>query len=114
MKRFENTSLWQRTLATQLDPDPEMSNRARLRAAYEGFRDRAAILAVEIGITLPEFTVHDVTHLDALWEMAQLVAGPQFSLSPAEAFVLGGTFLIHDLEGNGTGRLSRGNSLYPE
>jgi len=97
MKRFEKTSLWQRTLAPQLDPDVEATNRARLRAAYESFRDRSAMLAGEIAIDLPEFTVHDISHLDALWEMAQLIAGEKFPLTPAEAFVLGGAFLIHDL-----------------
>lgn len=106
MKRFENTSLWQKTLATQLDPDAEAANRARLRTAYEGFRDRAEMLAGEIAIDLPDFTVHDITHLDALWEMAQLVAGPNFPLTPAEAFVLGGAFLIHDL--------GMGLAAYPE
>jgi hypothetical protein len=106
MKRFENTSLWQKTLATQLDPDIEAQNRARLRAAYEGFRDRAEMLAGEIAIDLPEFTVHDITHLDALWEMAHLIAGQDFPLTPAEAFVLGGAFLIHDL--------GMGLAAYPE
>jgi len=106
MKRFENTSLWQKTLATQLDPDAEAVNRTRLRTAYEGFRDRAEMLAGEIAIDFPNFTVHDVTHLDALWEMAQLVAGPDFPLTPAEAFVLGGAFLVHDL--------GMGLAAYPE
>jgi hypothetical protein len=106
MRRFKNTTLWQKTLATQLDPDAEASNRARLRAAYDGFKDRAGLLAGEIAIDLPEFTVHDVTHLDALWEMAQLIAGHSFPLTPAEAFVLGGAFLIHDL--------GMGLAAYPE
>lgn len=97
MKRFEKTPLWQKTLAIQLDPDTEGSHRARLRAAYECFRERAGILAAEIAIDFPEFTVHDITHLDALWEMAQLITGDGFPLTPAEAFVLGGAFLIHDL-----------------
>jgi hypothetical protein len=41
-------------------------------------------------------TVHDVTHLDALWEMTSLIAGPEYELNPAEAFVLGGAILLHD------------------
>lgn len=106
MKRFEKTTLWQKTLAIQLDPDFEASNRARLRAAFESFRERAEVLAAEIAIDLPEFTVHDITHLDALWEMAQLITGEEFPLTPAEAFVLGGVFLIHDL--------GMGLAAYPE
>lgn len=55
------------------------------------------MLAAEIGKDLPDFTVHDVSHIDALWEMAELIAGPDYPLNPAEAFVLGGAFLVHDL-----------------
>ena len=40
--------------------------------------------------------MHDLTHLDALWEMASLVAEGQVSVNPAEAFVLGGGILLHD------------------
>ncbi len=42
------------------------------------------------------YTVHDVSHLDALWEMADLIAGPDFQLNPAEAFVFGLGVLLHD------------------
>ncbi|WP_244504986.1 HD domain-containing protein [Pelagibacterium luteolum] len=41
-------------------------------------------------------TVHDVTHLDALWEMASIAAIENFDLNPAEAFVFGGAILLHD------------------
>jgi hypothetical protein len=68
-----------------------------LRASYESFRDRAALLAGEIARDLPEFTVHDVTHLDALWEMADLLVGDEVRLNPAEAYVIGGAILLHDL-----------------
>jgi hypothetical protein len=55
------------------------------------------VLAGEIHRDLPDFTVHDITHLDALWEMADLIAGPEYPLNPMEAFALGAVFLIHDL-----------------
>lgn len=97
MKRYEATSLWKNTLSTQLPPDTEEKNRSYLRSAYENFRERAKLLAGEIARDLPEFTVHDITHIDALWEMAELIAGPDYPLTPTEAFVLGGAFLIHDL-----------------
>jgi hypothetical protein len=68
-----------------------------LRGAYYSFRKLAAILAAEIPQDLREYTVHDATHLDALWEHADLIGGPAVSLTPTEAFVLGGAFLVHDL-----------------
>ncbi len=95
--RFETTHLWQSTLAAQLDPDPEARLRGELRVAFDAFRTRAAHLAAEIARDLPDFTIHDITHIDALWEMADIIAGPDFALTPTEAFVLGGAFLTHDL-----------------
>ncbi len=94
---FKKTRLWH----TALEPVPEDPDggraRASLREALLGFRDRAQLLAAEIPRDLPGFTVHDITHLDALWEMADLIAGPDISLTPLEAFVLGGAILLHDL-----------------
>jgi hypothetical protein len=69
----------------------------RLRETLFRFRERAATLAGEIHRDLPDFTVHDITHLDALWEMADLIAGLSYPLNPLEAFALGGVFLLHDV-----------------
>lgn len=93
---YETTSLWRSSLAETTD-DPYTVQRSRLRNAYYNFRQRAAILAAEIPHDLREYTVHDATHLDALWDLADLIAGEDCVLSPTEAFVLGGSFLIHDL-----------------
>jgi Histidine kinase-, DNA gyrase B-, and HSP90-like ATPase len=68
-----------------------------LRSSYLRTRARAALLAQDIATSLPQFTVHDNTHLDALWEMVDLVAGEEISLNGAEAYVLGIAILIHDL-----------------
>jgi hypothetical protein len=69
----------------------------RLKAAYLSFKDRAAVLAEQIAGDFPELTVHDESHLDALWELADQIVAPEFSLNPVEAFVLGGAILLHDL-----------------
>jgi len=92
---FTDARLWKSSLAQQPD-DKHDRARERLRNAFLKFRERAAQLAEEIKRDLPEFTEHGVTHLDALWEMADLIAGEEISLTPTEAFVLGGAFLIHD------------------
>jgi hypothetical protein len=94
MTPMDHFALWRRTLGDQsdgLNPQREM-----LRQAFLSFRDRIAQLVGEIGGLLPELTVHDITHLDALWRVANEIAGPDYPLNPAEAFVLGGTFLLHD------------------
>ena len=91
---MDGFALWQRTLADQADVyNPQ---REILRQAFLSFRDRAVQLVGEIAALLPELTVHDITHLDALWRVADQIAGPDYPLNPAEAFVLGGAFLLHD------------------
>ena len=60
--------------------------RERLRSTFLRFRERVAHLASAIHRQLPELTVHDITHLDALWEMGDLVVGQETFLNPAEAF----------------------------
>jgi hypothetical protein len=94
---FADNPLIRRTLAPQPSPDPHAEPRERLWNALRQFRERAATLANEIHRDLPDFTVHDITHLDALWEMADLIAGPDYPLNPMEAFALGAVFLLHDL-----------------
>lgn len=97
MNRFEQIKLWQNTLAKQLEPDIYEKQRELLRVGFEEFRERSKVLATEISSNLPEFTVHDISHIDALWETANIVLGKENNLNPAEAFVLGGAFLVHDL-----------------
>lgn len=94
MTPMDHFALWQRTLADQADSlNPQ---REILRQAFLSLRVRTAQLVGEIGGLLPELTVHDITHLDALWRVADEIAGPDYPLNPAEAFVLGGAFLLHD------------------
>jgi hypothetical protein len=95
------TGIWQRTLAElprragKADPSAEF--RTRLRQAYVAFRDKAIVLANEVAKDLPSLTVHDATHLDALWQVADQIVGEDYPFTPTEAFVLGGAFLLHDL-----------------
>lgn len=94
MTSIESYALWQRTLANQSDSLD--APREFLRQAFFGFRERVAQLIQEIGALLPLLTVHDITHVDALWRIADEIAGHDFPVNPAEAFVLGGCFLLHD------------------
>ncbi|WP_168223513.1 ATP-binding protein [Pseudarthrobacter sp. NIBRBAC000502772] len=43
------------------------------------------------------FTDHGIEHIDSLWDTASVLTDEKFPLNPAEAFVLGGAFLLHDL-----------------
>ena len=59
-------------------------------------RERAAHLVSRIATDSPSITVHDISHLDALWDTASLVAEGAVDVSPAESFVLGASILLHD------------------
>ncbi len=93
---FEQTPLWRRTLAERSE-DLNSVPRQALRWAYLRFRAVIEPLAAEIARSLPMFTDHTISHIDALWDIASLVCGDDFPLNPAEAFVLGGAFLLHDI-----------------
>jgi hypothetical protein len=94
MTHYEQTTLWQTAFSHQSDGlNPQ---RVKLTTAYTDFRERVALLLAQIQRELPALTLHDITHVDALWRVASEIAGPEFPLNPAEAFVLGGAFLLHD------------------
>lgn len=95
-EKFEESALWRSTLA-QRDDDPAAAQREVLRSSFMQARRAAEALAGEIAISMPDYTDHSVEHIDALWDTASLVVGPEHSVTPAEAFVLGGAFLLHDL-----------------
>lgn len=90
------SEIWRNSLAS-IANDPNHSERERLRSSFISFRHRASLLATEIGKDLPDLTIHDVTHLDALWEVASQITGQNYPITPTEAYVLGGAFLLHDL-----------------
>lgn len=91
---FRKPALWRRIFE---NVEPENANQAaRLEAAFLIFRERTASLLERIAASLPSLTVHDITHIDALWETAELIVGPSYPLNPMEAFVLGGALLLHD------------------
>jgi hypothetical protein len=94
MELYENTSLWKN--AFDAKDDGFNNPRSILKVAYQDFRDRVAILLQQIQKELPSLTLHDITHVDSLWRVASEISGPDFDLNPAEAFVLGGAFLLHD------------------
>ncbi|MEF3366677.1 ATP-binding protein [Methylocystis sp. 9N] len=88
-------SLWREAFAPRKG-DPHDAPRKRLLDSLERMRDNVAQLVTTIPADCKDLTIHDVSHLDALWEMASLIAGSEYALNPAEAFVLGGAILLHD------------------
>lgn len=92
---FKQSGLWKAAFEASRD-DASREEQLRLAACYDAMRKRASALVAKIQSDLPHMTIHDVTHLDALWDMASIAAGDNFDLNPAEAFVFGGAVLLHD------------------
>lgn len=92
---FKQSNLWEGAFAASRD-DASAEEQVRLAACYEAMRKRSGALVAKIQADLPHMTIHDVTHLDALWDMASIAAGDSIDLNPAEAFVFGGAVLLHD------------------
>jgi hypothetical protein len=91
---MEKSSLWKNTLGPQSDDfEP---HRSRYRQSLISFREKIGQLISTIPSDMKGYTVHDLSHLDALWQMADIVAGERYELNPAEAFVFGGAILLHD------------------
>jgi Histidine kinase-, DNA gyrase B-, and HSP90-like ATPase len=92
---FRQTYLWRQAFETPRS-DAVPDEQEYFRTQYLVLREKAALLVNRIAADLPGMTVHDVTHLDALWDTASLVANGAVSVNPAEAFVLGASILLHD------------------
>ena len=89
---IEETGIWQRGFGA----DKENRKVRKLVASLENFRDKAAFLTSKIVADLPHLTLHDISHLDTLWEVADIIVGEDFPLNPLEAYVFGGAVLLHD------------------
>lgn len=90
---FESTTLW-KSFAYSNDQFSEQ--RDALVHEFKELRKKAARLTAEIAQNLPDFTVHDIEHLDALWSVADQIVGDDLQFNPLETFVLGAAFLFHD------------------
>ena len=87
--------LWRHSF---VNPQGDISTKEQeyFRDRYLFMREKVAMLASRIVVDLPGLTVHDVTHLDALWDTGSIVAEGAITLNPAEAFVFGAAVLLHD------------------
>lgn len=94
MNDYRQSPLWKQAFLNQEDGLDGQRN--FLISAFTDFRKRVSLLVAQIHKDLPSLTVHDITHIDALWWTASEIAGQDYPLNPAEAFVLGGAFLLHD------------------
>lgn len=87
---YQDTSLWKRTLGKK------DKNVTPLRKSFLDARKNAEFLLGKIRKDFPNLTVHDITHVDSLWNVADTIIGNKYPINPLEAYILGIAFLIHD------------------
>ena len=88
----ERSELWQRGFGEE-GTDRNVS---RLATSLRLIWRNVEMLTSRIAVSMPELTIHDISHLDALWEVGSTVAGSDFPLNPIEAYVFGAAVLLHD------------------
>ena len=94
---YVNTSLWKRTLGNEKKGNQEYNNQVKLlRDSFLDARKNAEFLLNKIRIDFPNLTVHDITHVDSLWNVADTIIGEEYPINPLEGYILGIAFLIHD------------------
>ena len=91
---FERTSLWNAAFGARNDKDRE--SKAFYAENLRSLRDKVRALVDRIRADMPYLTVHDITHLDSLWETGSTIAGPSYTLEPAEGYAFGAAVLLHD------------------
>ena len=91
---YSDTKIWKYSLEAKGDKFDD--SRERLRQAFSAFRSRVGQLIETISSDMSGLTIHNLSHLDALWEMVDILTGGEYELNPAETFVLGGAILLHD------------------
>lgn len=95
---LNRTPLWNNSLSEVSNYSCQYRKETeRLRVSLENTRSKASILAGKIQETMPEMTLHDITHLDSLWDTGSIIAGAELILNPLEAYVFGCCALFHDL-----------------
>ena len=90
--KVESSDLWQRSFADEGTD----ANVLRLSNSLRGIRRNAKDLTSRIASSLHSLTIHDISHLDALWDVASIVAGRDFPFNPLEAYIFGAAVLLHD------------------
>ncbi|MDF2885692.1 MAG: ATP-binding protein [Lacrimispora sp.] len=97
MDNYINSVTWKKTLGLNNEDTSMQEYISHLKNSYMSIRKKSIYLASEIARFLPNYTVHDITHIDALWEATDIILPEAYELNPVEGYVLGVAFLIHDL-----------------
>ena len=91
---FKESYLWNASIANSKYGHDE--KREHLIDTFLDARENAKSILSKIREDFPNLTVHDITHVDGLWNVASVITGQNYDINPLEGFVLGCAFLMHD------------------
>lgn len=92
------SSIWLKSLDEKSQYSQEFNDEVEtLRSSFKEIRKKANIISNFICQSQPGLTLHDTSHLDSLWETANIIAGDELNLNPIEAYIFGCSVLFHDL-----------------
>ena len=91
---FKETQLWK--IAFESKGDSNETFRRTLDHSLDEARNNAIFLLNKIRGDFPSLTIHDITHVDSLWQVASVIVGPDYCINPLEGYILGCAFLLHD------------------
>lgn len=91
---YKETYLWKKSLENKEYRYDDL--REMLKNIFYRTRENAEFLLSNIQKDFPSLTVHDITHVDSLWQAGSVIVGENYEISPLEGFVLGCAFLMHD------------------
>lgn len=91
---YKDSYLWKCSIANSNYGEENLRN--ELESIFDTSRKNAKYILDKIRADFSELTIHDITHADALWQVASVIVGEGYEMTPLEGFVLGCTFLMHD------------------
>lgn len=91
---YKDTILWKKTLGNKEYTNDKLIT--ALEEEYEKTRDNAEYILGKIREDFPNLTVHDISHVDSLWQVGSVIVGNDYLINPLEGYVLGCAFVMHD------------------
>lgn len=91
---YKETALWKNSIDNISYGNDQQ--REKLKQIFFRTRENAEFILAKIRNDFPSLTVHDISHVDSLWQVGSVITGDAYEMNPLEGFVLGCAFLMHD------------------
>ena len=75
---YQQTSLWKNSIDNEKYGNTELRN--KLKEEFIKIRENATFILSKIRDDFPSLTVHDITHVDSLWQTGSVLTGEGYEL----------------------------------